>query len=236
MVYTYLVDYVFVFVIAYMLGSIPFSWIITKWRTGKDLREIGSKNVGGRNVYRATGSWFWALLAGFLDMLRTLAAIIVPHILIVYGQNNFIGLTDGRFLLTVAGAAAILGHNWPLYFKTHGGRGITVVLGTMIYMNPILIAAWILLWPICIIIIGYSSITYIVTTILVGIIGLFIPWLMPWNPMDNLEIGILLFIIALIMLTRQGDNIRKIRSGEAKKIELIKALKGKRNLNEEMLQ
>ncbi|MHA1303496.1 MAG: glycerol-3-phosphate acyltransferase [Candidatus Heimdallarchaeaceae archaeon] len=233
----YLVDYVFVFVLSYIIGSIPFSWIITKLKTGKDLRRLGSRNVGGRNVYRITKSLNWALFAGFLDVSRSFAAIFVPYMLIRY-PIGFVGLEDGRFLLTVAGIAAVVGHNWPLYLQSHGGRGITVIVGTMSFINPALIAVWLILWPIVILFVGYSSIAYIAVTILVGIFALFLPssWIMPWIDMDRLEIALILFGIALLMITRQADNIRQIKAGEAKKISLIKAIRKKSKLSDEMLK
>lgn len=230
----YLVDYFLDFVIAYMIGSIPFSWIITKIITGKDLREIGSGNVGGRNVYRATQSIWWALLGGLLDVSRSFLAVWVPYFLFYELDPSVTGLNTGKYILLIAGIAAAIGHNWPYYLHSHGGRGITVVIATAAFFNPLLIPIWIGLWLICITIIGYSSITYIVTTFLSGIVSYFLP-LMSWVPIDNLSLSILYVSISLIMLSRQGDNIRKIRRGEAKKIKLIKALRKKSKFSEEML-
>jgi len=237
MIMAYLVDYVFAFFIAYIVGSIPFSWIIVKLKTGKDLRKIGSKNVGGRNVYRATGSLKWALLAGLLDVSRSFLAIFIPYILIKH-PVGFVGLTDGKFLLTVAGIAAVVGHNWPLFLGSHGGRGITVIVGTMILVNPALIAVWLILWPIVIIFVGYAALTYIATTLLVATFALFLPemWLMPWISMSRLEIALILYGIAFLMMTRQVDNIKKFRTGELEKIKLLKALKKESKISEEMLK
>lgn len=241
------VVYILVFLSSYFIGSIPFSWIITKIKTGEDLRKIGSGNVGGRNVYRATKSRNWALFAGFLDVARSVTAVALPFYLsnILYFQNfpqynipltDFFPDTALGFSLSVAGVAAIFGHNWSIYLLPgHAGRGITVVLASMLYANPIMIAFWIILWPIVITIVGYSSITYIVTTALVGVIALFFPVVMPWAPY-NLAVAIILFSVAIIMISRQKDNIRKIRTGEAKKMKIWKALRGKKKLSEEVLK
>ncbi|RLD42357.1 MAG: hypothetical protein DRI86_11805 [Bacteroidetes bacterium] len=118
--------------------------------------------------------------------------------------------------------------------RNHGGRGITVVVRTAAFLNPLIIPIWIGLWFVCIIIIGYSSITYIVVIFLMDIISYFLP-LMPWVPIDNFNLSLVYIIIALIMLSRQGDNIRKIRSGEAKKINLLKIFKKEGKLSEELL-
>ncbi len=239
--------YLLVFISSYVIGSIPFSWIITKIKTGEDLRKIGSGNVGGRNVYRATKSRNWALFAGFLDICRSLTAVALTFYLsnILYFKNHskynlpitgFFPDTALAFSLTIAGVGAILGHNWSLYLLPgHGGRGITVVLASMLYANPIMIAFWIVLWPIVITIVGYSSITYIVTTALVGVIALFFPVVMPWVPY-NLAIALILFSISLVMISRQRDNIRKIRTGEAKKMKIWKAVFGKKKMSDEILK
>ncbi len=164
----YSIVYILIFLSSYIFGSIPFSWIITKIKTGEDLRKIGSGNVGGRNVYRATKSKFWAFFAGILDVSRSLIAIIVPYFLTknLYFANidtpvqmfiwTDVQLLTG-FALTIAGIGSILGHNWPIYLLSSGGRGITVVIGSMIFANPLLLLFWAVLWPFVITIIGYSS-------------------------------------------------------------------------------
>jgi acyl-phosphate glycerol 3-phosphate acyltransferase len=220
-----------------------------KFKIGEDLRTIGSGNVGGRNVYRALKSRNWALLAGFLDLSRSIAAISIPYLLTknLYFVNNdtlveiFIWPEFGVytcFALVLAGLGAIFGHNWSVYLLPgHGGRGITVVIASTLVANPILLAFWAILWPICIIFVGYSSINYIVVTILVGVIALFLPpvMLMGWAEY-NLGLAILFFAIALVMISRQRDNFRKIRAGEAKKMRILKAVTGKSKLGEEMLK
>jgi len=242
------VVYILIFLSSYAFGSIPFSWIITKIKTGEDLRKIGSGNVGGRNVYRATESKFWAFLAGILDVSRSLIAVIVPYFLT---KNLYFAAIDTPiqmfiwtdvqlltgFALTIAGIGSILGHNWSIYLLSHAGRGITVVIGSMLFANPMLLLFWAVLWPFVITIVGYSAITYIVVTLLVGVIALFIPpaILMPWAP-HNLGLALLFFGIAIIMVTRQRDNFRKIRTGEAKKMNILKALFGKGKLSEEALK
>jgi len=205
-----------------------------KLKTGKDLRKIGSGNVGGRNVYRATGSFWLALIAGLLDVTRTFLAIWFVYYLVYKVDPSITGLHSGRYVLLVASIAAALGHNWPYYLHSHGGRGITVVIGTAALLNPLIIPLWVGLWFICIIIIGYSSITYVVVTFLTGIISYFLP-LMSWVPIDHLNLCLVYIALSLIMLSRQGDNIRKIRERKAKKINLLKVFKKESKLSEELL-
>jgi len=240
--------YILMFIGSYLIGSIPFSWIVVKLKLGEDLRQIGSGNVGGRNVYRATKSKFWALFAGFLDITRSVTAITIPYLISknFYFQTNdilveiFIWPEFGIltcFALVIAGFGAIMGHNWPIYLLSHGGRGITVVIATTLFVNPILLVFWAILWPICIAFVGYSSINYIVVTLLVSFIALFLPqpMLMPWAKY-NLGLAVLLFLVAIVMISRQCDNFRKIKTGEAKKMRIFKALRGKGKLGDEILK
>ena len=236
--------YILIFLSSYLIGSIPFSWIVTRLKTGEDLRKIGSGNVGGRNVYRATKSTPWAIFAGFLDTSRSLTAMALPYFLTLnyyFTTPEFIPVWPFDrlvcFALALSGIGAILGHNWPIYLFSSGGKGITVVIASMAFANPILLGFWILLWPIIITIVGYSSITYIVVTFLVGVIALFLPsvMLMPWARC-NLGLALLLFGITIIMLSRQGHNFRKIRNGEAKKMNIIKVFRGKSKLSDEALK
>ena len=180
-------------------------------------------------------------------MCRSVSGIVVPFYVsnALYFQNipeynlpltNFFPDTALGFCLTIAGFGAILGHNWSLYLLPgHSGRGITVVLASMIFINPIMVIFWIVLWPLVITVVGYSSIAYIVTTALVGVIALFFPVVMPWAPFQ-LATAILLFSIALVMISRQKDNIRKIRSGEAKKMKIWGAVFGKKKVSDEILK
>ncbi|GAG03060.1 unnamed protein product, partial [marine sediment metagenome] len=96
---------------SYLIGSIPFSWIVTKLKTGEDLRKIGSGNVGGRNVYRATKSRNIAILAGILDLTRSVTAIATSYFIFkhFFEQGDTIPFwpdTDvipSSFALTIAG-------------------------------------------------------------------------------------------------------------------------------------
>src|SRR4030065_2012301 len=116
--------------IAYLLGSIPFAYIIGKL-SGLDIRKIGDRNVGTFNIFRHAG-----LIAGIAtltaDVGKGALAIVIAkaisgHELVVFG----------------AGVAAVIGHNWPVFLHFRGGRGLAVVIGGVLSLLPIemLIAA-----------------------------------------------------------------------------------------------
>lgn len=123
------------YVFSYLIGSIPTAYLIAKLATGVDLRSYGSGNVGGSNLFRQVGKRWMAPL-GVLDVLIKGSA---PIWIGVYG----LGLDRTAPLLVVAPLLAIVGHNWSIYLKFHGGRGIAVVAGSLLALSPLLLAAFV---------------------------------------------------------------------------------------------
>lgn len=110
--------------IGYLLGAIPFTQVVAKIVKGIDLREVGSRNVGGRNLVRNAGLG-WGLTGGVLDGLKGLAAMVVAESLAVpYPLAYF------------AGMAAVAGHNWPIWLGFRGGKGLATVLGVALWVIP----------------------------------------------------------------------------------------------------
>ena len=111
--------------VGYLIGAIPFTFIIAKWRGGIDLRTSGSKNVGGRNLARHFG-WGWGSFGAFLDFLKGALAVILSSQL--FGQSPP--------QLYFAAAAAVAGHNWPVYLRFHGGKGLAAAGGALFALAP----------------------------------------------------------------------------------------------------
>ena len=117
-------------IIAYLLGSIPFAYIIGKLR-GLDVRQVGDRNVGTFNVFRHAG-----MGAGIATLVAEVGkgalAIVVAKLLSV-----------NEWVVLGAGVAAVIGHNWPVFLHFRGGRGLAVVIGALLALLPIemLIAA-----------------------------------------------------------------------------------------------
>ncbi|MDH5507517.1 MAG: glycerol-3-phosphate acyltransferase, partial [Anaerolineae bacterium] len=109
-------------VLGYFLGSIPFTQIVAKSVKGIDLRQVGSKNVGGRNTAHNVGLG-WGIFAGALDVLKGLAAMVCADKLGVPQAAQY-----------WAGLAAIAGHNWPVWLGFRGGKGIAVTLGLLAWV------------------------------------------------------------------------------------------------------
>ena len=108
----------------YLLGSIPCSQLIASWRIGQDLREVGEGNVGSRNVWHMVGPG-WGMLATALDTLKGVIAIEI-------GFAAHLPLAG----ILLGGAAALLGHQFPLFLRGRGGKGLSTGLGVLLSLSP----------------------------------------------------------------------------------------------------
>jgi len=128
-----------VIVIAYLLGSIPFGLIIGKLKGGVDIREHGSGKTGATNVMRTAGTRL-GVLTIVLDVVKAGGAVMLATVIIDGGSGS---LTIGGVSIywqhvaqVAAGLAAIAGHNWPVFAKFKGGRGVTAYFGTLFAICP----------------------------------------------------------------------------------------------------
>jgi len=120
--------FVFLIVLAYLFGSVPFGVLIAKVY-GKDLRSIGSGNIGATNVARALGKK-WAYVCFVLDCLKGLIPMLIAKLII--GELTVVALS----LWLTVGCAAIMGHVFPIYLKFKGGKGVATSLGVVLGLYP----------------------------------------------------------------------------------------------------
>ncbi len=135
---------------AYLLGAVPFGLFFTKLFSGIDVRTIGSKNIGATNVLRAAGkkAAFLTLLA---DILKGYLPVIIVHLLF---RNDV--------TTALAGVAAILGHNFPVYLRFRGGKGVATSFGTVLAVSPWIGLVCLLAWGTAAFIWRYSSLSALV--------------------------------------------------------------------------
>ena len=128
--------FVAIVVIAYLLGSIPFGLIIGKIASGVDIRKHGSGKTGATNVMRTAGTKF-GVLTIVLDVAKAAGAVILAKALV--GSNILpIGAISLNWHIAqvMAGLAVVAGHNWPIFAKFKGGRGVTAYFGTLLAIFP----------------------------------------------------------------------------------------------------
>ena len=116
-------------IIAYLLGSIPFAYIVTRLVSGKDIRQLGSGNVGGNNVFQEIG-WKAAIPTAIFDVGKGAAAVAIAHWLLKAP------LYEPQLFVLLAGIAAVAGHMWPIYLKFTGGNGLSATIGALAILLP----------------------------------------------------------------------------------------------------
>jgi len=186
-----------VFIASYLSGSIPFGLILTKIFLNKDLRKIGSKNIGATNVLR-TGNKIVAGLTLFLDISKGIIPILVT-------KEYF---TD---LIYLSSLAALLGHIFPVWLKFKGGKGVATYLGIIFILSFNLGVIFCVSWILISIASKYSSLSSILSTMIVFIVSFF---------NNNFELTSYLFITFIIILYTHRQNIVRIKNKSEDKIKL----------------
>lgn len=188
------------FIAAYLLGSVPFGLVLT-WLAGYgDIRRIGSGNIGATNVLR-TGSRSLALSTLLLDFGKGLLAVLVADQL-------------GPDMAVIAGAGVVLGHLFPVWLRFRGGKGVAtaggVLLATAWPVGVIALAVWLALA----LALRYSSLAALAAALAATLAG--------WLILDP-QRAELVTLIAVLVILRHHQNIRRLIRGEESKIKLRRA-------------
>jgi glycerol-3-phosphate acyltransferase PlsY len=133
-----LIEIMGLYVLAYLVGSVPTAYLIGKLARGIDLRQYGSSNVGGSNLVYHTGKRWLVPLVLFEVLIKGALPVLI-------GQH-LLGLERVSPQLLIAPLLAISGHNWPIFLKFQGGRGVAVLSGTLLALGPLLLAAFVVVF------------------------------------------------------------------------------------------
>jgi glycerol-3-phosphate acyltransferase PlsY len=182
--------------IAYMLGAIPFGYLLTRISTGKDVRGEGSGNIGATNVLRAAGRGA-AVATLLLDMAKGYAAVWIAA-----------NLTNGSAGWSADAALAVMvGHAFPIFLGFKGGKAVATFTGAFLYLTPIPALAGIMVFVITVVVTRYVSAGSILAaaTFPIGV------WLI-----DHASLNVVLaaLIGAAIVVYRHKDNMRRMRMGK----------------------
>jgi len=204
-------------VIAYLLGSIPFGLIITKLKGGVDIREHGSGKTGATNVMRTVGTKL-GVLTLVLDVVKAAVAVGVAAIIVDRSAGAFYvaGVTVywQQVAQVVAGLAAVAGHNWPVFARFKGGRGVTAYFGTLfaIYPPAGIFGAQVL--AITALRSRHMSLGSILGA--VAAVCLMIPLAVLYNfPLIYLVYG---SVVAALLIYEHQDNIKRLRQGTERRL------------------
>jgi glycerol-3-phosphate acyltransferase PlsY len=179
------------FVIGYLLGSIPFGLLLTKFAGTADLRSIGSGNIGATNVLR-TGRKGLAAATLLLDMLKGTAAVIM---------SGYLGGPDAAML---AALGAFLGHLFPVWLKFRGGKGVAVYIGVLIGLFWPAAVVFCVVWLATALTSRYSSLSALVASF---ITPLFLWWF------GHAALAALCTVLTLLLFYMHRENIKRLQSG-----------------------
>lgn len=181
-----------IFILSYMLGSIPFSLIITKVK-GIDLRKVGSGNVGATNVLR-TGNKCLAVLALLLDSLKGFIA--------VYITQQFFS-NDGLYI-HLSAILAVLGHMFPIWLKFKGGKGVATTLGALMALDINTALIFIFTWVAVFFVFRYSSLASLSATAVITVISFFF----------QRDLFLMLLTVKILISLKHYKNITHLIKGK----------------------
>jgi len=182
---------------SWLVGAIPFCYVIGRLVSGKKLTEIGDKNPGGWNLVFNV-SKIWGFIGIILDMAKGYFAYFLAYRFAGYTGLEILGASDNQVIAILAGCAAVAGHNYPPYLKFRGGKGIATWGGFMIAGHPINLpvgAAGLLL--------GILVARNMIWAVSLGIIfsGIFL-----WLYMGTAVFLVMVLILLAIMIPRQINH------------------------------
>ncbi|QZT32632.1 glycerol-3-phosphate 1-O-acyltransferase PlsY [Caldalkalibacillus thermarum TA2.A1] len=195
---------VFLIVLSYGLGSISFSYIVSRKIAGIDIREHGSKNAGATNTLRVLGVGP-AVLVLVLDALKGSLAVLLS-----------LYLTHDPVWPVLAGLAAIVGHNWPVFFGFKGGKGVATTIGVVAVLTflPGLLAGIVAI--LAIVIFRYVSLGSLIFVTLLPLMIVLLDRLTALSYPTVYVIGV--FVIMILSYIRHRSNIVRLIRGEENKI------------------
>ncbi len=209
-----IVKFVAVVLIGYLLGSIPFGALIGKRIAKVDVREHGSGKIGATNVLRTAGKKAAALVV-FLDVSKGVLAVVLAGLIV---GRTYLVLGDfglGALVAQVLAAlAAIAGHNWSVFLKFHGGRGVATFMGGLIALCPV--AA---IFGGEIFIIGAGLTKFASLASIAGTVGTYAV-LVPLTIMHGFPIEYLAYALigTIIIIVMHRGNIRRLVTGKERKL------------------
>ena len=190
------INLIIVAVYSYLLGSIPFGLVLTKIFLKKDIREIGSGNIGTTNVLR-TGKKSLAVATLVLDLLKGYFSIIITF---AYFEN----------LISYSALICFIGHIFPVWLKFKGGKGVATYLGVILALSYKFFLIFGISWLVLSFLFRYASLSSILSSLIVFVYSYFF----------NNSYSLIIFIFFIIIIYTHRENIVRLKNSEESKIKL----------------
>jgi acyl phosphate:glycerol-3-phosphate acyltransferase len=202
-------------VAAYLIGSIPFSFLVVKLMSGKDVREHGSRNVGATNVARTAGRAA-GIIALLLDIAKGWGAVAIAQAIVSQPAWPFAAGSQPwemrEMWIALAGLLAVLAHMFPVWLRFHGGKGVATAAGVFLALDPIVLLAAMLVFAIVLLVFRYVSLASMVTAASIPVLFRFFVAGPPfWRIVMSLA-------IAVAVILKHHSNIARIVEGTERKL------------------
>ena len=189
-------EYLIISLGSYLLGSIPFGFILTKIFLNKDIRRIGSGNIGATNALR-TGNKSVAYATLILDITKA----VLPVLYIKFNYPDYIYITS---------LSVFLGHVFPVWLKFKGGKGVATYLGILFSINIILGLVFVMSWAVIFLVSKYSSLSSLIASLIIPIyLTIF----------ENYSSIFFIIMFVLVFYTHR-DNVKRLKNKEETKTKI----------------
>ena len=199
-----LVNNIFLIIIFYIIGSLPFALILTKIFGFGDIRNIGSGNIGATNVLR-TGNKFLAFIVLCLDIIKGFIPFLICQI--YFNDMNMLNQI-------VVCHFAVIGHIFPIWLKFKGGKGVATYIGLLFGLNAYFTLSFLIVWLIIAATTRYSSLASLIAILVAPVYFIFINF--------NFYIGVFFIYLALVIIIKHAENIKRLLNKTETKIKLSK--------------
>ena len=190
-------DYLIIGILSYLLGSIPFGYLFTKFFLKKDIRDVGSGNIGATNALRSGNK-----LIGYLTLVFDIGKAVIP---VLFVKMNY------PELIFLSSLCAFLGHVFPLWLKFKGGKGVATYLGILFVINISYGIIFITIWLFIYFLSKYSSLSSILATLSIPI------FLVISKNFSEVSFFVIMFV--LIFFTHR-ENIKRLKNKEEKETKI----------------
>jgi len=189
-------EYLFIALSSYLLGSIPFGFLLTKIFLKKDIRDIGSGNIGATNALR-TGN----KPLGYATLVLDIAKAVLPVLYVKFNYPDYV---------FIASLSAFLGHVFPVWLKFKGGKGVATYVGILFSINLILGLIFIISWGVTFLVSKYSSLSSLIASLVVALYLIFF---------DNYDSIFFIIMFVLIFYTHR-ENVKRLKNKEETKTKI----------------
>ena len=189
-------EYLIIALGSYLLGSIPFGFILTKVFLKKDIRDIGSGNIGATNALR-TGN----KLLGYATLILDITKAVLPVLFVKFNYPDYI---------FIAALSTFLGHVFPIWLKFKGGKGVATYVGILFSINLIFGLVFIVSWAVTFLVSKYSSLSSLMASLIVPI------YLIIFENYDS----IFFIIMFVLIFYTHKENVKRLRNKQESKTKI----------------